>query len=194
MSEHSWPTTLYGTEIYLRPLRLRDRKKWLSVRAENREWLTPWEATLPFIPGSDAESLQKELPSFFRLVRTLNRESRDARSISFAIWQENHLIGQISMGGIIMGAMRGAHIGYWIDREYAGRGYTTEAVNLLTEYGFSVLALHRIEINLRPENAASRRVAEKAGYVLEGERPRYLHIDGDWRDHLSFVKENPLIK
>ena len=194
MSEHSWPITLYGTDIYLRPLRLRDRKKWLNVRAENREWLTPWEATLPFIPGSDVESLQKELPSFFRLVRTLNRESRDVRSISFAIWRENNLIGQISMGGIIMGAMRGAHIGYWIDREYAGRGYTTEAVNLLTQYGFSVLALHRIEINLRPENAASRRVAEKAGYVLEGERPRYLHIDGDWRDHLSFVKENPLIK
>ena len=194
MRDHSWPITLSGSEIYLAPLRLRDRKKWLRVRAENREWLAPWEATLPYIPGSDAESLHKELPSFFRLVRTLNRESRDVRSISFAIWSGNNLIGQISMGGIILGALRGAHIGYWIDRSYAGRGYTTQAVNLLTEYGFSVLALHRIEINLRPENAASRRVAEKAGYVFEGERPRYLHIDGDWRDHISFVKENPLIK
>jgi ribosomal-protein-alanine N-acetyltransferase len=194
MRDHSWPITLNGSEISLKPLRLRDRKKWLQVRAENREWLAPWEATLPFIPGSDAESLRKELPSFFRLVQTLNRESRDVRSISFAIWSGNNLIGQISMGGIILGALRGAHIGYWIDRSYAGRGYTTQAVNLLTEYGFSVLALHRIEINLRPENAASRRVAEKAGYVFEGERPRYLHIDGDWRDHISFVKENPLIK
>jgi [ribosomal protein S5]-alanine N-acetyltransferase len=194
MRDHSWPITLSGSEIYLAPLRLRDRKKWLRVRAENREWLAPWEATLPYIPGSDAESLRKELPSFFRLVRTLNRESRDVRSISFAIWSGNNLIGQISMGGIILGALRGAHIGYWIDRSYAGRGYTTQAVNLLTEYGFSVLALHRIEINLRPENAASRRVAEKAGYVFEGERTRYLHIDGDWRDHISFVKENPLIK
>jgi ribosomal-protein-alanine N-acetyltransferase len=194
MREHSWPVTLHGTEIYLQPLRLRDRKKWHNVRAENREWLSPWEATLPFIPGSDEASLRKELPSFFQLVRTLNRESHDGRSISFAMWHENNLIGQISMGGIILGALRGAHIGYWIDRSYAGRGYTTQAVNLLTEYGFSVLALHRIEINLRPENTASRRVAEKAGYLLEGERPRYLHIDGDWRDHLSFVKENPLIK
>jgi ribosomal-protein-alanine N-acetyltransferase len=194
MRDHSWPITLSGSEIYLKPLRLRDRKKWLHVRAENREWLAPWEATLPFIPGSDAESLRKELPSFFRLVQTLNRESRDVRSISFAIWSGKNLIGQISMGGIILGALRGAHIGYWIDRSHAGRGYTTQAVNLLTEYGFSVLALHRIEINLRPENAASRRVAEKAGYVFEGERPRYLHIDGDWRDHISFVKENPLIK
>jgi ribosomal-protein-alanine N-acetyltransferase len=194
MRQHSWPVTLHGTDIYLKPLRLRDRKKWLGVRAENREWLAPWEATLPFIPGTDVESLQKELPSFFKLVRTLNRESRDCRSSSFAMWHQNNLIGQISMGGIILGALRGAHIGYWIDRAYAGRGYTTEAVNLMTEYGFSDLALHRIEINLRPENAASRRVAEKAGYVLEGERSRYLHIDGDWRDHLSFVKENPLVK
>ena len=194
MRDHSWPITLSGSEIYLAPLRLRDRKKWLRVRAENREWLAPWEATLPYIPGSDNESLHKELPSFFRLVRTLNRESRDVRSISFAIWSGNNLIGQISMGGIILGALRGAHIGYWIDRSYAGRGYTTQAVNLLTEYGFSVLALHRIEIKLRPENAASRRVAEKAGYVFEGERPRYLHIDGHWRDHITFVKENSAIK
>ena len=98
------------------------------------------------------------------------------------------------MGGIIMGAMRGAHIGYWIDREYAGRGYTTEAVNLLTEYGFSVLALHRIEINLRPENEASKKVALKAGFALEGARNNYLHIAGDWRNHITFVKENPEIK
>jgi ribosomal-protein-alanine N-acetyltransferase len=63
----------------------------------------------------------------------------------------------------------------------------------LTEFGFSELNLHRIEINLRPENEASRKVAEKAGYIYEGLRPRYLHIDGDWRDHSTFVKENPRI-
>lgn len=65
---------------------------------------------------------------------------------------------------------------------------------MLTNYAFVELALHRVEINLRPENMASRRVAEKAGYELEGERPRYLHIDGGWRDHITFVKENPALK
>jgi ribosomal-protein-alanine N-acetyltransferase len=70
---------------------------------------------------------------------------------------------------------------------------TTRAVRRLTSYGFEELGLHRIEINLRPENAASKRVAEKAGYVFEGLRPRYLHIDGSWRDHLCYVKENPRI-
>ena len=64
---------------------------------------------------------------------------------------------------------------------------------MMTVYGFEELKLHRIEINIRPENGASRRVAEKSGYHLEGERPRFLHIDGEWRDHLSFVRENPKI-
>ena len=47
---------------------------------------------------------------------------------------------------------------------------------------------------MRPENAVSQRVAEKAGYIYEGLRLRYLHIDGDWRDHMIFVRENPNIR
>jgi ribosomal-protein-alanine N-acetyltransferase len=104
------------------------------------------------------------------------------------------LIGQITLGGIIFGAMRGAHIGYWIDQRFASRGYTTRAVKLLTKYGFETLKLHRIEINLRPENEASKKVALKAGFELEGARNNYLHIAGDWRNHITFVKENPEIK
>jgi ribosomal-protein-alanine N-acetyltransferase len=133
------------------------------------------------------------LPSYFEMVRTLNSEARQGRAISLAIWHQRNLIGQISLGGVIYGAMRGGHIGYWIDKNYANKGFTTQAVNALTEYAFSAMNLHRIEINIRPENDASKRVAEKAGYIFEGERPRYLHIGGAWRDHVVFVKENPSI-
>jgi ribosomal-protein-alanine N-acetyltransferase len=185
-----WPVTLQDQEIFLRPLRFRDRTQWNRVRAENREWLSPWEATIPPI----SQESYKELPSYYEMVKILNHEARQGRSLSFAIWQGKNLIGQISLGGIIYGAMRGGHIGYWIDRNYANRGYTTKAVEILTHYAFEELKLHRVEINLRPENASSRRVAEKAGYVFEGERPRYLHIDGQWRDHICFVKENSAIK
>jgi ribosomal-protein-alanine N-acetyltransferase len=114
-----------------------------------------------------------------------------------AIWlregKRERFIGQITLGGISFGAGRMAFIGYWIDQRFSNRGITTRAVKLLTEYGFSELSLHRIEINLRPENEASKRVAEKAGYYFEGTRLRYLHIDGAWRDHLTFVKENSAI-
>ena len=185
-----WPTVLENEEIFLRPLRIRDRKTWNRVRAENRDWLSPWEATIPTI----SEDSYKELPSYFEMVKILNYEARSGRSFSFAIWHGKNLIGQISLGGVIYGAMRGGHIGYWIDRNYANRGYTTAAVQMLTEYAFVVLKLHRVEINLRPENASSRRVAEKAGYIFEGDRPRYLHIDGQWRDHICFVKENSALK
>jgi ribosomal-protein-alanine N-acetyltransferase len=52
---------------------------------------------------------------------------------------------------------------------------------------FEVLKLHRIEITIRPENLKSLRVVEKLDLRSEGLRPKYLHIDGDWRDHLVFA-------
>jgi ribosomal-protein-alanine N-acetyltransferase len=104
----------------------------------------------------------------------LHKEMRAMRSVSLGIWLKEDknlkLIGQITLGGIIFGAMRGAHIGYWIDQRYSNRGYTTRAVKLLTKFGFEQLKLHRIEINLRPENEPSKKVALKAGYLLEGSR------------------------
>lgn len=182
-----WPLTIKTQKLTLRPLRLRDKNQWDRIRAENHAWLNPWEATLPRVHG---EGGTQRFPSFFAMVTNHNREGKAGRSISMAIWYENKIVGQISLGGVIYGALRGAHIGYWVDQRYANLGIVTEAVKTMTEYAFSVLELHRIEINIRPENIASRRVAEKAGYVFEGERPRFLHIDGQWRDHLCFVKEN----
>jgi len=182
---------LVDGELLLKPIRFRDKSQWDSVRAINRDWLSPWEATRPNIDHKSA------LPSYYGMVMQLNRELRALRSISLGIWlNENRdqvLIGQITLGGIIFGAMRGAHIGYWIDQRFANRGYTTRAVKLLTKFGFEQLRLHRIEINLRPENEASKQVAIKAGYLLEGARNNYLHIAGDWRDLVTFVKENPAI-
>jgi len=191
----NWPVVLSSDEIILRPARLRDRNKWNNVRAENKEWLTPWEATLPQLPlSSPAFEDASFRPSFSHMVRLLNHEARAGRSYSFLIWSGANLIGQITMGGVMYGALRAAHIGYWIDRNFANKGYTTQAVKLVSDLGFSELGLHRIEINVRPENAASCRVAEKAGFVIEGERKAFLHIDGAWRDHICFVKNNELIQ
>jgi ribosomal-protein-alanine N-acetyltransferase len=51
---------------------------------------------------------------------------------------------------------------------------------------FAQLQLHRVEIAIRPENAASLRVVEKLGFTEIGTAPRFLHIAGDWRDHRVF--------
>jgi ribosomal-protein-alanine N-acetyltransferase len=55
------------------------------------------------------------------------------------------------------------------------------------DHAFIALGLHRVEVNIRPENSASLRVVEKLGFRDEGMRLRYLHIAGEWRDHRSFA-------
>ncbi|MDA0217227.1 MAG: GNAT family protein [Actinobacteria bacterium] len=172
--------------IMLRPLRLRDKRAWLNLRKRNHEWLKPWEATAPSI-------IEFAPPTFAQLVRYHQREAKALRALSFVITFDEKIIGQITLGGIAFGALRGGHIGYWIDQDFAGKSITTAAVVALTGYAFSNLKLHRIEIGFRPENVGSKRVAEKSGYIYEGNRTRFLHIDGDWRDHLIYVRENPLL-
>jgi ribosomal-protein-alanine N-acetyltransferase len=73
------------------------------------------------------------------------------------------------------------------DGQIAGRGITPTAVALATDVCFSELRLHRMEICIRPENRASLRVVEKLGFRYEGLRRRFIHIDGDWRDHYAFA-------
>ena len=106
-----WPITLTDKELTFRPLRIRDRRAWLTVRAKNRDWLNPWEATSPLIEESNKP------PTFVEMVNFQKREGRAGRIYSFAIWKENELIGQITLGGINYGAYRGGHIGYWVEKD-----------------------------------------------------------------------------
>jgi ribosomal-protein-alanine N-acetyltransferase len=175
----SWPVTLTEGAITLRPLRQRDARDWRAVRARNADWLRQWEATSPE-PAVDAP------PTYAAMVRRLRAEAREGRTMPFVITFGDVLVGQLTVGGISWGSLRSAHIGYWVDQRVAGRGIMPTAVAMATDHCFAV-GLHRIEINIRPENLASRRVVEKLGFRPEGMRPRYLHIDGDWRDHLSFA-------
>ena len=167
-------------ELQLRELRRRDAQAWREVRARNAAWLSPWEATVP--PGSD-----EQVPSFGQMVARFRTEARQGRTIAFAMTLERRLIGQLTVGGITLGSLRAAAIGYWIDAEQAGRGLTPLAVAMTCDHCFGPMRLHRIEIVIRPENAASLRVVEKLGFRHEGSRPAFLHIDGAWRDHEVFA-------
>ena len=61
------------------------------------------------------------------------------------------------------------------------------AMATFSDYAFFHVGLHLMEINLRPENEASLRVAEKLGFRYEGLRRRYLQSAGDWRDHQTYA-------
>ena len=175
-----WPVRLQEEELLLRPLTLRDGRRWRAVRDRNADWLRPWEATLP--------SADPSTPTTFgAMVRQANREARAGRAMPFGIFVDDHLVGQLTVGAVAFSSLRNCSVGYWIDREHAGRGYMTRAVALVGDYCFLQLQLHRIEINIRPENLASLGVVRRLGFRNEGLRERYLHIDGAWRDHWSFA-------
>jgi ribosomal-protein-alanine N-acetyltransferase len=166
--------------LELRELRRRDVRAWREVRARNTAWLSPWEATVPPESG-------EPIPSFGEMVARFRAEARAGRMIPWAMTLDGQLVGQVTVGGITLGSLRAAHIGYWIDSRVAGRGLTPMAVAMATDHCLRTRHLHRIEIVIRPENAASLRVVEKLGFRHEGARPAYLHIDGAWRDHEVFA-------
>lgn len=174
-----WPATLRDGRVTLRPISRGDREAWTNVRALNREWLGPWEATPPRDVGPPV--------SFATMVRGLRGQARRGQLLPFVVAYDGELVGQLTVGGITYGSLCSAHIGYWVDSRVAGRGVMPTAVALAVDHCFLVLRLHRVEVNIRPENAASLRVVEKLGFREEGLREAFLHISGQWRDHRSFA-------
>ena len=167
----------------VRPLRLRDGPAWVEARTRNVGWLREWEASppdgLPTVPTS--------LATFVAMTRRLRREARAGLGLPFVVEVDGAFAGQLNVGGVARGSLQSAHLGYWIDQRYAGQGVMPTAVALVTDHCFAAVGLHRVEVNIRPENAPSRRVVEKLGFRDEGVRSRFLHIAGEWRDHATYA-------
>ena len=182
-----WPATLRHGDVTVRPIAHGDARAWKAARRANADWLRPWDATVP--PGGT------ERPTTFRaLVRRLDRLARSGACMPFAIEVGGRFAGQVTVNNIVRGSAQFASIGYWLDRSFAGHGVMPLAVALVIDHCFTTAGLHRIEVAIRPENLNSLRVVEKLGIKECGMAPRYLHIDGDWRDHKLFgitVEECP---
>lgn len=168
--------------VGVRFIQRRDARPLERLLRDNRDWLERWEATHP--------SGIKQIPGYFSLspaISSLRSQLRIGTGVPFVMLWDDEVVGQLSVSEIGWGALRSAQIGYWIAHSHAGRGITPTAVALVMDYLFGDLGLHRVEICIRPENDASRRVIEKLGLRYEGRRERYIHIDGDWRDHDCFA-------
>ena len=157
---------------------MRDSKPLEKLILGNREWLRPWEATNPGAPNSFDVRSQ---------LRGLLRQLDDQSGMPFVIEVQGVVQGQLNVANIMYGSVSSAVIGYWVSPEIAGRGVAPTSVALVTDYLMNQVGLHRVEIDVRPENTASLRVIEKLGFRYEGIKQRYIHINGDWRDHYIFA-------
>lgn len=102
------------------------------------------------------------------------------------------VIGVCALSDVVRGVFQSAMLGYSLDEDCVGAGLMQEALKQLIDEAFSpAVSLHRVQASVRPENSRSRRVLERLGFQREGLSPRYLFIDGEWRDHETFALINP---
>ena len=105
---------------------------------------------------------------------------------------DGRLIGFFNLSQIFRRSFQNAYAGWRVSADQIGCGFATDGVLALLDLAFAAepegLGLHRVQANVIPSNRASVRVAEKAGFRLEGRAKDYLEINGSWQDHLMFAK------
>ncbi|MCP2325556.1 ribosomal-protein-alanine N-acetyltransferase [Hamadaea flava] len=183
-----YPAVLSDGPVLLRPYLRSDAQVWSEVRQLNQRWLAPWEAT-PIGPWAQMNSTA----AFKQVYKGLRAAAKEGEAMPFAICLRppeggpERFVGHINLGNIVRRAFASAYCGYWIDSRAAGQGIMPTALALVVDHAFNAAGLHRVEINIRPENKASRRVVEKLEIREEAYHPHYMFIDGAWRDHIGYA-------
>lgn len=162
-----------GGRVYLAAPRPSDEAELYALcrrsRALHRTWVEP--------PRRPAE------------WRVYLRRLADRRTIGLFVRRlaDDALAGVVNLNEPVTeargGGSCGACLGYYADARLAGRGYMTEGVGLALRHAFHDLGLRRVEANIQPDNRPSLALVRRLGFTREGFSPRYLRIDGAWRDH-----------
>ena len=186
MTAPGWPARLAHGSVEVRPFRGRDAGAWCEVRRRNEAWLSPWEGRPPSQP--EMPWAHRHTSAVFGAqLRHQRREARAGRVLPFAVVVAGALRGAVTVAGITRGAFDSAHVGYWVDEAVAGRGVASTALALVLDHCFGPVGLHRVEANVRPENAPSLALVRRLGFVEEALHRRFLFIDEEWRDHAGFA-------
>jgi ribosomal-protein-alanine N-acetyltransferase len=107
------------------------------------------------------------------------------RTIGFFVRRntDGSLVGVINVSEPVMGVFQSAYLGFHALAGHERQGLMTEGLALVLDRAFNKLGFHRLEANIQPPNVASAALVARLGFRKEGFSPRYLMVDGDWRDH-----------
>lgn len=172
---------VHGEDVHLRFPHGQDYAAWAELRAQSRDFLTPWEPTWA------SNELTKM--AFRRRLKHYARDLREDLGYAFFVFRnaDEALLGGITLSNVRRGVTQACTLGYWIGAPYARQGYMTAGVKTVIPFVYDSLRLHRIEAACLPHNVASRRLLERLGFRREGLARRYLKIDGEWQDHLLYA-------
>lgn len=156
--------------VFLRPVAASDEGEFLDLARASASLHHPW-MSLPSTPEA------------FQAYVSRYQQPDEDQSLLICLRSTGGIAGQVNVNSVIRGRFQSASVGYAAFAPAAGQGYMTEGLGLVIRYAFAQLRLHRLEANIQPGNQASRGLARRLGFRLEGYSPDMLFIDGAWRDH-----------
>ena len=106
-----------------------------------------------------------------------------AEAAEFAVLDAGECVGSV---WLTLGLDSRATVGYWLLPDARGKGLVAHALVLVSRWGFDQLGVKRIGLLADPRNAASVRVAERAGFQREGVLRSWVDVNGERVDHVSF--------
>ena len=155
--------------IYLEKLQPKHEKEYLRAVKKSLSALKPWIEVV------------KSRKAFGKLMEDLSAPEDKAYLVRRG--SDDALIGVIEVRDIFMGHFKCGYLIYYAFEGFRGEGYMKEALTLIIDKAFKKLKLHRLEANIQPNNKSSIGLAKSVGLLYEGYSPKFLKINGDWRDH-----------
>ncbi len=155
--------------VFLARPRCEDGVEFIEAMRDSRGLHHPW-LTAP-----------SDMPAWRRYLKRLERSNEEG----FLVRRQGDrtLLGVVNLNVITFEALCSAYLSYYAVRQHACKGYMKEGLQCLISLAFGELGLHRLEANIQPGNERSIRLVESLGFECEGYSPRFLMINGKWRDH-----------
>lgn len=163
----------------MRALALTDAAALAEAYRRNREHLAPWEPARPesfFTAAGQSSAVLEQL--------ALARRGLQA---SWVLTHDERVVGRVNLNNIVLGVLRSASLGYWVDRHHLRRGLAAGAVRLACAEALA-RGLHRVEAGTLVHNIASQKVLEACGFESFGLAPRFLFLGGAWQDHRLYQR------
>lgn len=167
-------TALLPAGYRIRPLAREDAEALAAAYRRNRDHLAPWDPVRPpefFTAEGQRAALATQLAQVER-----------GQSAAWVLTHGDGVIGRVNLNNIVMGVLRSASVGYWVDARHTRRGLAGAAVEHACAEAL-LLGLHRVEAGTMLHNSASQRVLVRAGFEHYGTARAFLFVAGAWQDH-----------
>ena len=158
-----------GPRVFFRPVKAADRREFLALTQDSRDLHAQW---------IKAPLTVHTFKAYLRRV-----EGDDHAGFAICLRDGGEMVGVVNINNILGGALRAGTVAYFVAKQHAGKGHMREGLRQVKEHAFHELGLHRLEANIQPDNIASIALVRSCGFILEGVSPRFLYINGAWRDH-----------